>query len=416
MAEKVDLKAAVDAFDRDAIAGERVEENRQRQMVLTTFPLDRWPQLPLERYAMGLGQERPPYCTVLEFHTRALGGMKGGSSGKHIMFRHKTGEWRLAAPVRDLEPDAAWTRVRAEFVHAFEAAAAGDLDRIDDLRILSYGPALTTKSLATYFPQHFIPIFSADHLRRFIRLFGHEPTPGARTWRLNRELRSILQERPEVGGWEAREVMRLLYDQFDPRPKQPTWMKVAPGERAAWWDDCLAGGFMAVGWDEVDELSQYESDAELRDALDAALPERTGGHLALARSLLAYRDLQPGDRIVANRGKSEVIAVGTVTEGGYRFDQDRAEGRHLVSVDWDTTYRQTLDSPQNAWQSTFGPVNRKLREALEGGRSATRLAAPAPYGRKPRSPTRSVRCSTRSTAKARSSCSGRREPERPASR
>lgn len=40
-----------------------------------------------------------------------------------------------------------------------------------------------TKSLAIYFPDAFLPVYSADHLRTFIRLLDAVPEPGAATWR-----------------------------------------------------------------------------------------------------------------------------------------------------------------------------------------------------------------------------------------
>ncbi len=368
VADGIDLGVVAAAFDRGRLAGELAEAGRQRESVLAAFPLEGWPVLPLERYALGLGQPQPPFCAVLEFHTDALGSIRGGSAAKHIMFRHNTGEWRLAPPLRGLSPEEAWEKTRGAFVAAFAAAADGDFDRIDDLRILAYGAALTTKALSVYFPDRFLPMFSADHLRHFIQLFAHTPVPGVPTWQLNRQLRGILLGRPELAGWDELEVMHLLYAQFDPRPRQPTILKIAPGERARWWADCLAGGFIAVGWDDVGDLSRYTSDTDLREALDNAWPTQPGGHLALARQLIIYRDLQPGDRIVANRGLAEVLAVGTVTDGGYRYEPSRREGRHLVAVAWDTSYGQTLPEPQHGWRSTFGKVGRRLWETIEAGR------------------------------------------------
>jgi 5-methylcytosine-specific restriction protein B len=70
--------------------------------------------------------------------------------------------------------------------------------------------------------------------------------------------------------------------------------------------------------------------------------EQGGG---LAGQLLRYRDLPPVARIVANKGMSEVLAVGTVTGDGYRYDPDLPEYRHTVAVDWDTSYAPDARSP-----------------------------------------------------------------------
>lgn len=98
-------------------------------------------------------------------------------------------------------------------------------------------------------------------------------------------------------------------------------------------------------------------------------PGSTGGNLRLARQMLAFRDLEPGDVIVANRGKSEVLAVGTIAEG-YSYDSGAEKHRHTVGVDWDTSYAQVFDSPRHAWQQTLAKVPAALWREIRNGRSA----------------------------------------------
>ncbi|MFF2937058.1 hypothetical protein [Streptomyces mirabilis] len=153
--------------------------------------------------------------------------------------------------------------------------------------------------------------------------------------------------------------MRFLYRDFDPRPRQRTIWKIAPHERGRLWDECRDGGFVCVGWDELGDLSQYQSDTELKEACDRRYPGSSGGSLTLARRLLAFRDLEAGDRIVANRGVDEVLATGTVS-GGYRFYPDRPEFQHVVPVTWDVSHAQKLSKPQHGWRSTFAKVDPAL--------------------------------------------------------
>ncbi|MFF2205231.1 AAA family ATPase [Streptomyces sp. NPDC058145] len=367
------LATAVAAFNRASYVQELAEAEEQRQGIFREFPLESWPELPLERYALGFADRQKwgaPFCARMEFHTDALGSIRGGAAGKHIMFLHRSGEWKQSAPLKGMSPEDAWQRLRKEFVEAFAAAQDGAFDRVDDLEVLAYGPALVTKSLATYFPDDFLPVYSSDHLRHFIALLGGSLS-GAPAWRLNRRLRELVLARPELENWSSHEVMRLLYEAFDPRPQSPTLLKVAPGRQASYWDFCLNNGYICVAWGEVGNLAEYGSDSELREALTEYWPKQAGGHVALARRLLAYRDLKPGDRIVANRGLSEVLAVGTVTDAGYSYDEALSpEAPHLVGVSWDTSYAQTLGSPQNGWRQTFGPVSQKLWKQLQARRQA----------------------------------------------
>jgi 5-methylcytosine-specific restriction protein B len=360
------LAATIADFSRSSALAEAMAADDDRLQIRAEYPLEEWPGLPLERYA--LGQGTPSYCRLLEFGTPHLGSISGGSAAKHIMFRHNSGEWRTAAPLRHLDPQAAWARLREEFVSAFALAAEKRFDEIDGLALLAWGPALLTKSLASYFPGEFLPIYSLDHLHYFISLFGAEP-PAGQTWTLNRALRALVADCPLLAGWSSDEVMELLYSAYDPRTlKGTTILKVSPGENAIWWPGCRDGGFIAIDAGGLGDLTDYTSDADLQQSLDRLHPENTGSHLAQARALLAYRDLAHGDLVVANRGKSLVLAVGTVTNG-YRHDPQRPYGQNLVEVEWDESYAQTINPPWG-WQSTIIKVKPRLWATIQAGRCA----------------------------------------------
>ncbi|MEU6883703.1 AAA family ATPase [Streptomyces viridosporus] len=314
----------------------------------------------------------------MEFGTPNLGSIKGGSAAKHIMYHHNSGEWRLAAPLRGMEPQEAWEELRGQFVRAFEAVGAGDFDAVDDLEVLRFGSALVTKSLATYFPEHFLPIYASEHLRRFITLLGGSAQPDAPAWRSNRCLLELVRFRSEFGGWGGQEVMRFLYLRFDPRPRQNTIWKIAPGERGRLWEECRDNAVIRVGWDDLGDLGQYQSDTELKQALDARWPRSSGGSLTLARRLLAFRDLEPGDRIVANRGTDEVLATGIVS-GSYRFEPDHFEYRHVVPVTWDVSHARKLSEPQHGWRSTFAKVDSALFAQISAGLTAPGTPSAEPH-------------------------------------
>ncbi|SNY85741.1 5-methylcytosine-specific restriction enzyme B [Nocardia amikacinitolerans] len=378
-----DLRTAIGEFDRSSAALWVAAAADQRKLVLETFPLADWPTLPVERYALGLGSadsDAVTYCRLLEFGTRELGSISGGSARKHMLYRHNSGEWKLAPALLGLSVEQAWERLRGQFVAAFDAAERAAFAELDELEVLLSGQALVTKSLATYFPEHFLPIFSSAHLRAFISELGGTPEKNVPAWRANRQLRDLVMRDHELSLWNPHEVMKFLYDNYDPRGRTRAIWKIAPGEGAKFWKDCLAGGFICVEWDEVGDLTQYTSDAELKEVLNATYPERPGGNGDKARKLIAYRDLQAGDRIVANQGMRRVLAIGTVTDG-YRFDDSRAEAKHLVSVAWDTDYAQELPKPRGAWRPTFAKVSENLLAQLtahEGSNGEVRTDTPLP--------------------------------------
>ncbi|MFE3759453.1 AAA family ATPase [Nocardia tengchongensis] len=357
----MNIRNAIAEFDRSALADTIAAAEDQRQQVLKLFPLEEWPTLPLSRYALGLGADGDDvtYCRLMEFNTPDLGSISGGSALKHMIYRHNSGEWKLAANLIGSEVEQAWERLRGEFVAAFGAAERAEFSALDDLWVLRSGQALATKSLAVYFPEHFLPIASGTHLRAFVEALGGSPERNAPAWRVNRQLRELVRRDPMLGRWSPLEVMHFLYSALDPREKKRTVWKIAPGRDAKFWGDCLRNAYICVGWDDVGDLAQYTSDNELKTALDECEPQSIGGNLVKARNLLSFRDLQQGDRVVANRGMTRVLAIGTVT-GGYRFDESRGEAKHVVPVAWDTTYQQDLAEQQRAWVPTFAKVPEKL--------------------------------------------------------
>ncbi|MFE0871689.1 McrB family protein [Streptomyces rochei] len=385
MTDELGLSAALSAFDRSTVAEAETAAAHERKQVLSQFPLEEWPTLPLSRYALGQTTSAAAgatYCRLIEFGTPNLGSIKGGSAAKHIMYHHNSGEWRLAAPLRGMDPQDAWHELRGQFVRAFEAVSAGDLDAVDDLEVLRFGPALVTKSLATYFPEHFLPVYAGEHLRRFVTLLGGTAQTDAPAWRSNRRLLELVRSRPDFEGWSGQEVMRFLYARFDPRPRQRTVWKIAPGERGRLWEECRGAGVIRVGWDELGDLGQYQSDTELKQTLDTQWPRSSGGSLTLARRLLAFRDLEAGDRIVANRGTDEVLATGTVS-GNYRFEADLAEYRHVVPVEWDVSRARKLPEPQHGWRSTFAKVDAALFARISAHPAAPGLSGSAQDGEGP---------------------------------
>lgn len=373
-----ELDAALARSERPDVSDYLTRVAEERAGVLADFPLEAWPELPLERYAMGTESPQAPYCTVLEYRTPHLGSIKGGSAHKHIIYRTNTGEWWRAGPLDDLEIGEGWRQLRGEFVAALHAVRNGDLADLDALPLLRWGQALVTKTLAIYAPDKFLRVYSGEHIRGFIRLFGGTPLPGAPSWELNRQLKELIEKDSAVSAWDQEEVLQFLYTKMDPRPSGEQIFKIAPGENARLWDECFRDGVIRVGF-ETGDLSQYTSVEALMNRLHEIDPTKKEPHLkGLARQLLRFRDREPGTRIVANRGTSEILAVGTVNDEGYRYAPELDEYSNVLGVDWDTSYSQRLETPVRGWVSTFGNVSPSLWRTIQQGRHSRTGGADEP--------------------------------------
>jgi 5-methylcytosine-specific restriction protein B len=113
--ETENLEVALSTYDREKYRSEVGEAERSRAQIWELFPLAGWPDMPLERYALGQAEHRETFCRWMEFKTVHLGSIKGGSAGKHIIYKHanKPGWWYPSVYHDEQE---AWVAVRAAFV------------------------------------------------------------------------------------------------------------------------------------------------------------------------------------------------------------------------------------------------------------------------------------------------------------
>ena len=135
--------------------------------------------------------------------------------------------------------------------------------------------------------------------------------------------------------------------------------KIAPGDDAWQWNECRDNGFIAIGWDELGDLSNLDrAGFEARRAeIQQAHPDWTNDALEQAWK---FAQIQEGDQIIANRGTSEVLGIGTVT-GPYYFVPGVRHG-HRLPVQWeDLTLRKVNEG---GWRRTLIELDESKFEAI----------------------------------------------------
>ena len=132
------------------------------------------------------------------------------------------------------------------------------------------------------------------------------------------------------------------------------YWKLAPGENARFWDDWRRDKYVSIGWSELGDisgLSRGEFDAR-RDALLPGHPDWKAGGLEQAWT---FAHIQEGDRVIANRGTTEVVGTGTVT-GPYYFLPDQEYG-HRLPVQWDDLQVRAVSEP--GWKRSLVKLDHK---------------------------------------------------------
>ena len=369
-----DIERALATYDRSALKAQTADARQEREQILAHFPLEAWPQMTLERYALGQEDSENTFCRWMEFRSKHLGGIGGGSAMKHIIFKRKAGPGWYYPTIYGNEHDA-WTAVRAGFVDALNKAQRGEWAAIDEIGALKPGSALLLKTLFVYFPEAIVPVYSRSHIRRFLGLLGCAEAPDESV-QLNRTLLSAIRQIPAFEDWSSLETMEFLYDVASPREGVRV-VKIAPGDDARYWAECLQGGYICVGWDDIGDLREFESKDALRVRFEEQYPYG-GNKSQIARKtneVWTLRELEAGDKIVANRGTSSVLGVGTVVEPAYEWNPARTEYKHTVRVTWDTRYAKDIP-PQKKWAfATVAEVPAELYRTIIG---ETPPAAAAP--------------------------------------
>jgi MoxR-like ATPase len=137
------------------------------------------------------------------------------------------------------------------------------------------------------------------------------------------------------------------------------YWKVSPGERALEWEKCRDGGSIGLAWNEVGDMSSMtrkEFEAR-RDEVLKRFPDWTATGM---EQLWKFARIPEGDKIVANRGTTEVMGIGTVV-GPYFFQPD-ANYAHRLPVEWDDVRPRAI--VREAWRKTLIPLSREEFEEI----------------------------------------------------
>lgn len=148
------------------------------------------------------------------------------------------------------------------------------------------------------------------------------------------------------------DVQELLGEQLpSPAAPQTRYWKIAPGEDAKEWDAWRTGGFIAIGWNKLGDLTnvthdEFKQRAEEKEA---------------SKQVWKFRNIEVGDRVVANDGFFRVLGIGTVT-GPYRFVEGQRYA-HQLPVQWDDTRERKVE--MKGWRATLIRLNQDTFKEIE---------------------------------------------------
>jgi len=109
---------------------------------------------------------------------------------------------------------------------------------------------------------------------------------------------------------------------------------IAPGEGARKWDEFYRDSMIGVGWDDIEDLSKYDSRESVRQALIELYPDGSKSQKNNSLALWEFsHEISIGDILIPKRGQDEYLGYGVVTSN-YFYDEKKDEYRHLRKVEW----------------------------------------------------------------------------------
>lgn len=141
-------------------------------------------------------------------------------------------------------------------------------------------------------------------------------------------------------------------------PRSRRYWMYSPGRQASKWDEFSSNELMAIGWDELGDPTEYESQEAIRQILAGDGSGSSAKHDALAVWQF-QQEMRIGDIVYAKRGRQEIVGRGEVTSDA-RYEPDRESYRHVRSVNW--THKGSWPLSDSAPLKTLTDISDKRDE------------------------------------------------------
>ena len=155
------------------------------------------------------------------------------------------------------------------------------------------------------------------------------------------ECRMLLEDRVEDTCYPDPELVTMAIDfdfylsrffTFDVNNTVRYWT-YAPGEKARKWPEYSSEGIIGIGWDDLGDLSLYESEkALIKRMQELAHDDKSHKNDKCANWDFANK-MKEGDIVYAKKGQSTVVGRGIV-ESDYVFDPSLDEYKSIRKVRW----------------------------------------------------------------------------------
>lgn len=129
-----------------------------------------------------------------------------------------------------------------------------------------------------------------------------------------------------------------------------TYWIYSPGNNADKWEEFYKEGIMAIGWNEIGDLSSYDSKEAMKQAMKAKIDPTRPYTMAAHATWQFANEMKPGDVVFAKKGMYLIVGRGVV-ESDYIYDANRDEYVNIRKVRW--THKGEWQHPGQAVMKTL---------------------------------------------------------------
>ena len=127
----------------------------------------------------------------------------------------------------------------------------------------------------------------------------------------------------------------------------------APGKDSIMWEEFYKRGVMAIGWEELGDLSLYKNKSEIKEIMKKIYSPNLSYKNATHATWQFANEMKVGDIIFVKKGRSQLIGRGIVTSD-YFYDFEVNEYNHIRTVKW--THHGEWPYPGKAAMKTLTDV------------------------------------------------------------
>ena len=385
---------------------------QEREKFVNRFPRNKIRDIKIDDYVPGRDPtNRDTFAFLDEFGSLNFGNNTGGGAAKFgvwiIKNGKRKGEYTWAGKVigKEGENRSGFATKEEAYRHAINTIAdcvdaAEDCTKSNDWEKLArifnekvelpkYTPwrLVICKAVAMYFPDHFPFSWGHEHLNFVLDIFGinHEDMEedGRDFYKKLQRLVNFKNEHPIIKNWSNRYLTEFTrpdwYAQREEKKEQRMEAELQKNdsslpeksrgdnveddevEKDYWsfqcgtedrrktvWARWIQGNTVSVGWNKVDDYTQYKSRKAMKEAFKKAgykNRDKRGAEFLAGEPAFDMCRIEPGDILFINDGKQGLFGIARAT-GKYKHDTGRTnycnekeckcscQWHHVLPVEW----------------------------------------------------------------------------------